>query len=96
MAGTADEVSRARKFWEHLELLIERKYDFQAIHAMDKFSLLCRSAIEIDGARVVEGGNNLLRRVFLSKVPENIDEFRGQFGLFYEISEEDLFVFHIL
>ena len=49
----------------------------------------------IDGARVVEGGNNLLRRVFLSKVPENIDEFRGQFGLFYEISEEDL-VFHIL
>ena len=45
--GTADEVSRARKFWEHLELLIERKYDFQAIHAMDKFSLLCRSAIEL-------------------------------------------------
>lgn len=89
--GTADEVSRARKkFWEHLELLIERKYEFQAIHAMDKFSLLCRSAIEIDGACVVDGGNNLLRRVFLSKVPENIDEFRGQFGLFYEISEEDL------
>lgn len=89
--GAEDEVLRARaKFWEHLASLIERKYDFQPIHAMDKFSLLCRSAIEIDGALVVEGGNNLLRRVFLTKVPDNIDQFRGQFGLFYEMSEGDL------
>lgn len=96
--GSEDEVLRARgKFWQCLELLIKNKYDFQPIHAMDKFSLLCRSAIEIDGVRVEEGSNNLLHRVFLKKVPKNIDQFRGQFGLFYEICEEDFsYISHIV
>lgn len=96
--GSEDEVLRARgKFWKCLELLINNKYDFQPIHAMDKFSLLCRSAIEIDGVHVEEGSNNLLHRVFLKKVPKNIDQFRGQFGLFYEICEKDFsYISHIV
>jgi flagellar basal body L-ring protein FlgH len=89
--GAEDSVHRARKkFWDRLSSLIQSRYEFQPIQAVDKLALLCRAAIEIDGAQVLPATNNLLRRVVLKDVPENIDQFRGQYGLFYEIMANDL------
>jgi hypothetical protein len=60
------------------------------IHAVDKYTHLCRTAIQLEGTRALPMPNNLIYRVALSKLPENIADFRGRHGFFFETIDNDL------
>ncbi|MDR2761196.1 MAG: hypothetical protein LBB88_01190, partial [Planctomycetaceae bacterium] len=82
-----------RKFWdavyvkaggEKSGVIAGKNYELSGINAVDKFARLCQVAIESDSVDSAIRYDNLLYRVLLKKLPANLDQLRGRFGLFFE------------
>jgi len=80
----------AKKFWDALSLHACKDYPLQAVQAVDKFVDLCRTAIEFPQIRAFSSSGNYLYRLEVKELPQNIENWRGQYGLFYEYSSTDL------
>lgn len=88
--GRPAEVNAAQgRFWGALQVLLQTKPLPPGIHAIDKYTHLCRTAIQLEG-RAAPMSNNRVYRVALSDLPHNIEEFRGGHGFFFESSDNDL------
>ncbi len=85
--GKNKEVAKER-FWMAISNIVEEKYQLEDIHAMDKYCMLCRDAIEIDEIKSVIRENSNLYRVILDDIPSIMDQLRGKFGYFYEYDTE--------
>jgi hypothetical protein len=59
-------------------------YELLGIHAVDKYTQLCRLAIECAEVGEVICYENLLYRVSLNELPTKPDKLRGRFGVFFE------------
>lgn len=79
-----------RRFWSALSEVVVRRYRLEPITVVDKFTLLCKNAIDTAVAAPVERYGNALYRSALLRLPEQLDLLRGQFGLFYEFDAESL------
>lgn len=89
--GTSQEVMAAQKrFWEGLQALMQTKEQSSGIHAVDKYTHLCRSAIHIKGVKATPNIDNRVFRAALDELPENIAEYRGRYGFFFETIDNDL------
>ncbi len=89
--GVAQEVEVAQeRFWEAIQKLLNTKGEFPGIHAVDKFTHLCRTAIKIKGIRRTPTPDNRIFRVALDELPVNIEEHRGRYGFFFETIDNDL------
>lgn len=89
--GTAIKVEAAQqRFWDAVQNILDTKSPPPGIHAVDKYTHLCRSAIKIKGAKTSPTRNNRLFRVTLDELPENIDKHRGRYGFFFETVDNDL------
>lgn len=89
--GTGPEVKAAQeRFWDAMEALLHSKGSSPGIHAVDKYAHLCRTAIQIKGAKVTSKMDNRVFRVALVELPENIAEYRGRYGFFFETIDNDL------
>jgi hypothetical protein len=89
--GTAQEVETAQgRFWAGMKKLLDSKRQSSGIHAVDKYTHLCRTAIMIEGARSVFATNNQIYRIALEALPENIADYRGRYGFFFETIDNDL------
>lgn len=89
--GTAKEVATAQaRFWEAIQALLNSKGQPPGIHAVDKYVHLCRTAIQLEGARATPTLDNRVIRVWLDQLPENIAEHRGRYGFFFETIDNDL------
>ncbi len=89
--GTAREVKTAQeRFWGAMQALLNSKGQSPGIHAVDKYTHLCRTAIQIKGAKATPTSDNRVFRVALDKLPENIADHRGRYGFFFETIENDL------
>jgi hypothetical protein len=89
--GTAPKVKTAQeRFWSAIEALLRTKGKSPDIHAVDKYTHLCRTAIKIKGAKVKPTTDNRIFRVALDELPENIAEHRGRYGFFFETIDNDL------
>ena len=89
--GTAKEVAAAQaRFWEAIQALLNSKGQPPGIHAVDKYVHLCRTAIQLEGARATPTSDNRVFRVALDELPENIAEYRGRYGFFFETIDNDL------
>ena len=78
------------RFWKSLFKVVQKKYDLKLIQAVDKFTSLCKNAIEIENIKSINRKGNLIYRILLDKLPENMDTLRGQFGYFYEFDAENI------
>lgn len=88
--GTVQEVRAAQeRFWGAVQALLHSKEPSPGIHAVDKYSHLCRTAIQIQGARKTPGPDNRVFRVALDEVPQDIAEHRGRHGFFFEAIDND-------
>jgi hypothetical protein len=88
--GTALEVKKAQeRFWAAMEALLRTKSMSPGIHAVDKYTHLCRTAIQIEGAKAMPTTDNRIFRVALDELPENIAEHRGRYGFFFETIDND-------
>lgn len=83
--GHADRIRRAQdRFWPRVHELVKQKYEWLAVHAVDKYTLLCRQATRLpDAAPCIQHGN-LIYRLPVETLPSNLSAFRGSHGLFFE------------
>jgi hypothetical protein len=89
--GSVQEVEAAQaRFWNALQALLQTKGQSPGIHAVDKFTHLCRTAIQVKGAKATNTSDNRVFRVALDELPENIADHRGSFGFFFETIDNDL------
>src|SRR5204863_14274 len=88
-AGQAGHGAQAR-FWAAVDAVAARKYELQAVHAVDKFSQLCRDAIRFGDRAAFAHESNTVYRLALDSLPTDLDSLRGRFGYFYEFTTSDL------
>lgn len=89
--GSARDVKAAQKrFWESMQILLVSKERLPGIHAVDKYTHLCRTAVQLEGVKVIPTPDNRVIRVVLDELPENIAEHRGRYGFFFESIDNDL------
>ncbi|MED1873011.1 acyl-CoA reductase [Brevibacillus borstelensis] len=89
--GSNEEITAAKhRFWHHLSMHTASKYDLQPVNAIDKYTTLCRHAIDLTEPRTITTHGNYIYRIHLKELPSAIDSWRGKFGYFYEYNTEDL------
>ena len=75
------------KFWECVYICAKEKYNLQDAVSVDKYTKICEDAIlNSDYISNFQNVENLLYRIELNKIDENITELRGNGGYFYEYS----------
>ena len=84
-------------FWELLDSYVKNRYNLQTVSAVDKYNMFCQNAIEINiPFELVRYGNHIYR-VMLDELPENIHNYRGNCGYFFEYNGKNLSeIIHII
>ncbi len=82
--------SEAReKFWNAVYGLAEKKYVLQDAVSVDKYTLFCEESVGNDNIKAVTREGNLLYRIELKALPEDIVSHRGKAGFFFEYALAD-------
>ena len=85
-----DENSK-QKFWNAVYNRAKEKYNLPSSVSVDKYTKLCENAIEYkDYIYSAQHNDNLLYRIKLSKIDNNMDEIRAKCGYFYEYDLENI------
>ena len=88
--GSKENVEQAKSlFWNALQRIAEQKYQFQDVMAVDKLTALYRQAAAMP-THDEETKNNILRRVEIYALPQDIDSFRCAGGYFTEYTAQSL------
>jgi hypothetical protein len=87
--GESQEKARDR-FWAAIYRVVSKKYDLPLVHAVDKFTTLCQNAIDLDKIKSITRHGNLIYRILMDTLPDNMDTLRGKFGYFYEFDVTDI------
>lgn len=73
-------------FWDAVYKYSKTRYTFPAVTAVDKLTAFCKEAVELGSvARRISTDDNLVTRVQLFSLPENIEDYRSIGGYFNEI-----------
>jgi hypothetical protein len=87
--GAVLEAAKAR-FWPAVFRETAGRFALQPVNAVDKYMLLCRSAIEFGNVTGLTRHDNYIYRLTLDQLPTDMDAFRGQYGLVYEFDTDHL------
>lgn len=87
--GEEKEAAKER-FWTAVYHTVSEKYQLAPVNAMDKYTLLCRNAIELNNISSFKKHGNYVYRVAIDSLPDNMDNLRGRFGYFYEYDTDDI------
>lgn len=87
-AGKNKEEAR-RIFWEYVKSIVDKKYDFQSIQAVDKIVAAARIGATGIPGRMIDTDMKLVR-IELEELLENLKDYRCPGGYFYEYLCEDL------
>ncbi len=88
--GDADRAFKASdKFFNSVHSFIKDKYKLEPVIAVDKYCTACRMAIDCN-ADIVSSENNLISRIWLSSLNENVMNYRCAGGSFVEFAASDL------
>ncbi len=79
----ADVAAAQERFWSAVETAA-KKYDLPPVKAVDKLTKMCCNCIDFEGVGQTIRQSGTLWRAPISILPQNLDQLRGQFGLFYE------------
>jgi len=90
--GSNKKVAKAKNiFWDKLHLLVKRRYEIQAVSAIDKLTNFYDQAIQMRKIVLEDRKDNLILRVNLSDLKDNVDNFRCDSGYFSEYHASSLF-----
>ena len=87
--GVEKEVAKER-FWTAVYNTVGEKYQLAAVSAVDKYTMLCQNAIDLNNIRSFKKHGNYVYRIDLDTVPDDIDTLHGKFGYFYEYNIDDI------
>ena len=85
-----EKAAAKERFWTALHGIAAEKYQLAAVNAVDKYTLLCHNAIELDNVNCITRHSNSVYRVALDSLPDNMDALRGKCGYFYEHDASDI------
>ena len=89
--GTKKNIQQSQDlFWSKLHELVKEKYTLQPIHAVDKITAFYNQSIETAELKAIKKNDNLLWRVRLKSLEENIEDFRSNCGYFCEYNTDSL------
>ena len=77
-------------FWEKEHELVERKYKFRAIQGVNKLTKAYMIAAVKDEVKIEEHTDNLIVRIKVSDVTDDLMNYRDNSGYFYEFDCEDI------
>ncbi len=77
-------------FCTTLSQKISKNYNLSTIQSVDKFTLLCQQAIELDTINGIQIFNNKLYVIKLNELENDIHKYKGKFGHFFEININEL------
>lgn len=78
------------KFWSKLHLQVAKKYELSNKASIDKLTLLSENLIDHKDLFQVKKHENYIYRLKLAKLPDNIDNYRGLWGFFYEYESDNI------
>ena len=87
--GDGKEEAKER-FWMAIYRTVVEKYQLVAVNAVDKYTMLCQNAVELNNIQSVTKHGNYVYRIAIDKVFDNIDSLRGKFGYFFEHNTDDI------
>lgn len=88
--GVTNSIAKAKEmFWSALQRIVEQKYTFQDVMAVDKLTALYRQAVVMP-THAEKTKDNLLCRVEIDTLASDIDAFRCASGYFTEYTAESL------
>lgn len=73
-----------RIFWETLNSMVYKKYDLNHTAAVDKYTELCKAILKEKKIKNFNRYSNNIYTLDFDKLPENLDNYRGKWGLFYQ------------
>ena len=86
-----NQISEAKElFWEILHNEVRKKYSFQPIQGVNKLTKSFMIAAEHNGIKVMPHQDNLLVRVAVSEITDDIMNYRDNSGYFYEYDCSDI------
>ncbi|MFH2117495.1 MAG: acyl-CoA reductase [Bacillota bacterium] len=84
------EKNKAKKdFWDSLNEYAETKYSLQPIQGIDKYAMFCKLSIKYPSVRVLHK-SNLLWRIQIDKLYDDLEEFKCPGGFFFEYEANNL------
>lgn len=87
---TGKEKTKARDlFWESLDTLLQKQYQFSPILAVDKLNAFCELAIAHRGIKKI-AKDNVLVRVELPELFDDLMNYKLGGGYFFEYETDDL------
>lgn len=88
---TGNKIAEAREvFWRTEHDLVKQRYAFQSIQGVNKLTNSFLIAVAEPGVKVREHRDNLIVRVSVPSVTENLMDYKGNSGYFYEYDCEDI------
>lgn len=89
IGGEAETIQAQSRFWQAVQALVNEKYKFQSVLAVDKLVAFYRHAVKMDIVKTKTLQNNLVR-VRLNELDSHIDDCRCAGGYFSEFATDDL------
>ena len=80
--------SAKEEFWSALYKKVERKYAYQSIQGVNKLTSLCLLAVGQEDIHRINTKDNLLVRVQVGKLTEELMDYRDNSGYFLEYDME--------
>lgn len=88
---TGDRIEEAKKvFWEKEHALVSKKYSFQSIQGVNKLTSAYLIAVEEPGVKVEDHEDNLIIRIKVPEITDDLMEYRDNSGYFYEFDCRDI------
>ena len=89
--GSAKLVSQAKEFfWSFLhEALIDKKYKLQSMTAINKYTASCQSALDYNNVEIPKVLDNLISRIELKNLPEDLPERTCGGGSYFEYTDDE-------
>lgn len=72
------------EFWGKLYTIVEKEYSIQGVQAINKLVSMCKLGATHEGVHQIKTQNNLITRVALESIKEDLMEYRSNSGFFME------------
>lgn len=77
------------EFWKHMHVLLKQKYELQPVQAVNKLTSLFILASQVDGVHLEESEDNLIARIKVDSVDDDLMNYRDNSGFFFEYDSEN-------
>ena len=88
---TGNSIEEAKKvFWEKELQLVRKKYIFMPVQAVNKLTKACLVAAAHPGVKIEDREDNLIVRIRVPEITEDLMDYRDNSGYFYEYDCQDI------